>query len=77
LTDETDDRLYHVVINDEEQYSIWLDGRDQPLGWYTVGKSGEKDECLAYIDEVWSDMRPKSLRLAMEQDAAAQAPSDR
>jgi MbtH protein len=54
------------VVNDEEQYSIWLDGRDIPAGWRTVGKSGTKAECLAYVEEVWTDMRPKSLRLAME-----------
>lgn len=66
---EADDRIYHVVINDEEQYSIWLDGKEIPAGWHTVGKSGTKAECLAYVDEVWTDMRPKSLRIAMEGDA--------
>jgi MbtH protein len=66
---EKDDRTYQVVVNDEEQYSIWLDGRDIPAGWRTVGKSGTKAECLAYVEEVWTDMRPKSLRLAMESES--------
>jgi MbtH protein len=66
---EADDRTYHVVVNDEEQYSIWLDGKDVPAGWRMVGKSGTKPECLAYVEEVWTDMRPKSLRLAMESKA--------
>jgi len=57
---------YKVVINDEEQYSIWPDGRDNPLGWRDVGKSGTKQECLSYIGEVWTDMRPLSLRRQME-----------
>jgi MbtH protein len=54
--------VYIVVTNQEEQYSIWPAGKDIPLGWTAVGKSGPKDECLAYIKEVWTDMRPKSLR---------------
>ena len=66
---EKDDRTYHVVVNDEEEYSIWLADRDIPAGWHAVGKSGTKAECLAYVEEVWTDMRPKSLRLTMEGDA--------
>lgn len=62
--------IYKVVVNDEEQYSIWAAERENPLGWYDVGKTGPKDECLAYIKEVWTDMRPLSLRKKME--AAAQ-----
>jgi MbtH protein len=56
---------FHVVINDEEQYSIWPDYKAIPAGWREAGKSGKKDECLAWIDEVWTDMRPRSLRVAM------------
>ncbi|NEQ95740.1 MAG: MbtH family NRPS accessory protein [Cyanothece sp. SIO2G6] len=56
---------YRVVVNDEEQYSIWLAERDMPLGWRDVGKTGTKEECLGYIDEVWTDMRPLSLRQKM------------
>ncbi|GHO64160.1 antibiotic synthesis protein MbtH [Ktedonobacter sp. SOSP1-52] len=57
---------YNVVINDEEQYSIWPTERVIPLGWRKVGKSGPKAECLGYINEVWTDMRPLSLRKRME-----------
>jgi len=64
--EQEDNTRYEVVINHEEQYSIWLAGRDVPLGWKTVGKQGPKDECLAYIEEVWTDMRPLSLRKQME-----------
>lgn len=53
---------YHVVANHEEQYSVWADGQAPPDGWRTTGFAGTKDECLAHIDEVWTDMRPLSLR---------------
>ena len=66
--DET--REFKVVLNHEEQYSIWPVGRENPLGWRDAGKSGKKQECLEYIKEVWTDMRPLSLRKRME--AAAQ-----
>jgi MbtH protein len=76
--DDTEDRtIYKVVINHEEQYSIWPDYKDNPLGWCEAGKRGTKDECLAYIAEVWTDMRPLSLRKKMEadrQDSAHEAP---
>ncbi len=62
---EEDKRVYKVVINHEEQYSIWLAERENPLGWNDVGKSGPKAECLAYIQEIWTDMRPLSLRKFM------------
>jgi len=67
--DEEDDRTYKVVINHEEQYSIWFADREPPAGWREVGKEGKKDECLAYINEVWTDMRPLSLRKQMEEAA--------
>jgi uncharacterized protein YbdZ (MbtH family) len=67
------DELYKVVVNHEEQYSIWPLQRENPAGWRDAGKSGSKQECLAYIDEVWTDMRPLSLRKAMEVSAAAPA----
>jgi len=57
---------YQVVRNDEEQFSIWPAGREIPAGWHAVGVSGTKDECLAHIRDVWTDMRPLSLRRAME-----------
>lgn len=63
--------VFDVVINHEEQYSIWPTYRSIPAGWRAVGRRGNKAECLAHIDEVWTDMRPLSLRLAMEKQAAS------
>jgi MbtH protein len=60
-----DSTIYKVVVNQEEQYSIWPADRENPLGWNDAGKSGTKAECLAFIEEVWTDMRPRSLREAM------------
>ena len=59
--------IYVVVINDEEQYSIWPADRENALGWSDTGKSGTKQECLDYINEVWTDMRPLSLRRKMDE----------
>ncbi len=56
---------YKVVINDEEQYSIWPAERENPLGWRDAGKSGSKGDCLAFVKEVWTDMRPLSVRKKM------------
>ena len=64
--DETEDqRAYIVLINDEEQYSLWPKGKDIPRGWRAVGKEGTRTECSQYVDEVWTDMRPLSLRKQM------------
>jgi MbtH protein len=68
--DTTDERTYCVVLNHEEQYSIWLADRELPLGWRKEGKEGSRDECLAHIGTVWTDMRPLSLRRRMEQAAS-------
>lgn len=66
--DEREDQTtYTVVVNHEEQYSIWPAHREIPLGWRDAGKSGPKDVCLAYIKEVWTDMRPLSLRQKMDE----------
>lgn len=65
--DDHDGRDYCVVVNEEEQYSIWLAGTDPPPGWRSVGVSGSKPECLAHVEEVWTDMRPLSLRKALEE----------
>lgn len=66
MFDEFPDRInYRVVINHEEQYSIWPAGRDLPLGWKDAGKTGDKEACLHYIEEVWTDMRPLSLHKKM------------
>ncbi|HEY3323602.1 MAG TPA: MbtH family NRPS accessory protein [Planctomycetota bacterium] len=60
--DTEDNALYKVVMNAEEQYSIWPQNRETPGGWREVGKIGDKKECLAFIGMVWTDMRPLSLR---------------
>lgn len=67
---DREDILFQVVVNHEEQYSIWPDYKTIPEGWRTVGKSGLKKECLAYIEETWTDMRLLSLRKKMEEQAA-------
>ncbi|HKR22608.1 MAG TPA: MbtH family protein [Pyrinomonadaceae bacterium] len=68
--DEREDTtIYKVVMNHEEQYSIWPADRENALGWTDVGKTGTKEECLAYIKAVWVDMRPLSLRKKMEETA--------
>lgn len=59
------DQQYRVVVNDEEQYSIWPAHRENALGWRDAGRGGSKDDCLAWIGEVWQDMRPRSLREQM------------
>ena len=64
------EQTYKVVVNDEEQYSIWPEGRENALGWKDAGTSGTKEECLAWIEENWTDMRPASLRRTMEQATA-------
>ena len=61
-----DSTLYKVVLNHEEQYSIWPTDRENAPGWRDEGKVGTKEECLAHIKEVWTDMRPLSLRKQME-----------
>jgi MbtH protein len=58
-----DSWVYAVVRNDEEQYSIWPDDRPLPPGWVKIGIVGSKQQCLDHIDKVWTDMRPRSLRL--------------
>jgi MbtH protein len=62
-SDERDDTtIYNVVVNHEEQYSIWPADRSAPAGWTEAGKSGSRQECLDYVKGVWTDMRPMSLR---------------
>jgi MbtH protein len=62
---------YLVVLNDEEQYSIWRKDRELPAGWRPEGMQGTRDECLAHIDKIWTDMRPLSLRQRMDRSGAA------
>lgn len=67
--EDQDTTTYNVVINHEEQYSIWPKDREFPIGWEEVGKSGSKQECLEYIEGAWTDMRPLSLRKKMDEQA--------
>jgi MbtH protein len=70
MNSQTDDTtIYKVVVNHEEQYSIWPADRENPLGWSDAGKSGPKADCLAWIKDVWTDMRPLSLRRQMAETA--------
>ncbi|MGW0811393.1 MbtH family protein [Nonomuraea sp. NPDC002799] len=62
---------HKVVSNDEEQYSIWQFGRENPAGWHDEGTSGSREECLQRIEEVWVDMRPRSVREQMARTAVA------
>lgn len=74
MTDDREDTtIYQAVVNDEEQYSIWPVGRELPLGWRPAGKEGTKQEVMAWIQEVWTDMRPLSLRKKMEEEGGADA----
>ena len=71
-SDEDDTRTHKVVVNHEEQYSIWPTDRETPAGWRDAGKSGTRSECLAHIKDVWTDMRPLSVRESLQR-AAGQA----
>lgn len=62
---DSDTTQFQVVINAEEQYSIWPEYKALPAGWTAIGFSGDKATCLAHIEQVWTDMRPLSLRQAM------------
>jgi uncharacterized protein YbdZ (MbtH family) len=66
MFDDDEKTIFKVVLNEEKQYSIWPQDRENPLGWYDEGKSGLKQECLDHIDKVWTDMRPLSLQKHME-----------
>jgi MbtH protein len=70
-SDEAETPLYRVVVNDEEQYSIWLADREPPAGWRAEGTVGTKGQCLSHISEVWTDMRPRSLRVRLAGDPPA------
>jgi MbtH protein len=71
-----DTTTYRVVVNHEEQYSIWPVDRELPVGWRDAGKTGTKDECLAHVKEVWTDMRPLSLRKKMEEGGKSKDASE-
>lgn len=67
MEEREDNTIYKAVVNHGEQYSSWPADRENPLGWKDAGKVGTKAERLAYIKEVWTDMRPLSLRKKMEE----------
>lgn len=69
MASEDTEPRYAVVVNEEEQYSIWRAGRAVPAGWREVGVAGSEQDCLAHIEQVWADMRPKSLRDWMDSTA--------
>lgn len=71
MEDRPDTTLYKVVVNLEEQYSIYFADRPLPLGWREAGKAGTKEECLAFIKETWTDMRPLSVRQKMDQTSTS------
>lgn len=77
MSEQTDwqDGQLTVVVNDEEQYSIWPQGRQAPPGWREAGMTGTKAECLAFINEVWTDMRPLSLRKKLDGQAEDREPT--
>ena len=60
----TEEPKYQVLVNDEEQYSLWPAGQEVPAGWQPAGFEGTKEQCTDHVDAVWTDMRPRSLRLA-------------
>ena len=68
MSEHLDKTRYLIVVNHEEQYSIWPSEREIPRGWSQVGEPGSKEACLAHIENVWTDMRPLSLRKAMQGD---------
>ena len=68
--DAADTREYDVVVNGEEQYSVWPVGRPLPAGWRAVGFSGRRAECLSHVEEIWVDMRPLSVRSSGERRGA-------
>lgn len=69
---DREDALFKVLVNHEEQYSLWPDYKAVPTGWRETGQRGSKAECLAYVEHEWTDMRPLSLRQAMDEQAAGQ-----
>jgi MbtH protein len=75
---ENDDAVFKVLVNHEEQYSLWPADLAVPGGWRETGQQGSKTACEEYVERVWTDMRPKSLREAMDRDttAAAEQPAD-
>lgn len=62
MNDDRCERVFIVLVNEEEQYSLWPKDKIVPEGWYSIGKEGSEDECRCHVDQVWMDMRPLSVR---------------
>lgn len=60
---------FYVVVNEEDQHSLWPTFAEVPAGWRVAFGASDRIGCLDYVEEHWTDMRPKSLRIAMEADA--------
>jgi len=75
MFDDEDSTVYLVLVNDEEQYSLWPKYKSVPKGWRATGQEGPKADCCRYVDEVWTDMRPLSLRRKMDESAPGAEPS--
>ena len=73
MSEDTQEKAFYVVVNEEEQYSIWPVNKEIPRGWRTDGTQGSKADCVAYIDTIWTDMRPLSLRKQMDDSKTAKA----
>ncbi|MYR83679.1 MbtH family NRPS accessory protein [Streptomyces sp. SID685] len=65
--DDEDGRFF-VLVNDEEQHSLWPTFAEVPSGWRVVFGEADRQECLQYVEENWTDLRPKSLQEAMAAD---------
>lgn len=70
---DREDTIFRVLVNHEEQYSLWPEWKAIPAGWRDTGVQGEKATCVAHVDQVWTDMRPLSLRRFMDEQAAVEA----
>jgi MbtH protein len=68
--DEEVPQIYIVLVNEEEQYSLWLSHKDIPTGWTNVGFSGTKGECMEYVDKIWTDITPLSVRKRLAEQRA-------
>lgn len=70
---DREDTIFRVLVNHEEQYSLWPEWKAIPAGWRDTGVQGDKATCVAHVDRVWTDMRPLSLRRFMDEQAAVEA----
>ncbi|WP_018599300.1 MbtH family protein [Mycobacterium sp. 155] len=62
---DDDNGTFFVLVNDEDQYSLWPAFADVPAGWWVVFGESDRVDCLAYVERTWTDLRPRTLRAAM------------